>query len=178
MKKNISQKFKKNNSGVSLMETVVYVSLTALLSLMVVQTLLSLGKTFRAVKVTRDIENSALVSLDRMAKEIRLANSVDGGSVFGTTTSPGKLILAYSGVSTTTREFSVDADGILRLVENGADRGGLTSPNVSVKTFWVEQATTTGKTTIRVTLVLEDKIEKTNPAKATFYTAAAMRNLY
>gem|GEM_PF-4967168 len=169
---------RKNTRGVSLMETVVYVSLVALLSVMVVEALLSLGKVFKYVRATRDIENSALVALDRIVKEIRLADAVASGGVFGTTTPTGKLILSYSGATPAIREFSVDGNGALRLFEDGVDGGSLTSGNVLVRTFWLEEATTTERTSIRITLTLEDKIEKTNPRKATFYTAAAMRGRY
>lgn len=166
----------KTNFGMSLMETVVYVSLVALLSVLVVQAIIVLGSSFKAIRATRDLENSALVALDRVSKEIRLADAVGAGGVYDATTSD--VVLTYSGIPATTREFWVDENRVLRLKENGADLGALTSANVSVDTFLVSQATTSSKTSFRVTLTLSDKRDTKNPRSATFYTAAAMRNLY
>lgn len=174
------QKFRwarlKTNFGMSLMETVVYAALIALISILVVQTILALSKTFKAVKETRDIENSGLTALDRIAKEIRSADALGAGNIFNATSS--KISLAYSGISTTTREFYLDGSGAMHLYENSVDQGTITSPNVLVTSFYVEQSTTSTKTALRVTLKLQDKRETNSPRSATFYTAAAMRNLY
>lgn len=158
------------------METVVYTALVALLSVLVVQSILAMSKTFKSVRVSRDLENSALVALDRITREIRLSDSVAPGGIFGTNTS--KLMLAYSSSPAITREFSVTTDKTLNLIENGIDSGPLTSTNVSVTVFRVDQATTSSKTAFRVTLTLQDKRDTVSPKSATFYTAAAMRNLY
>lgn len=158
------------------METVVYVALVALLSVLVVESIIALSKTFKAVRANRDIENSALVALDRMTREIRSADALGAGGIFGTT--PSKLVLSYSGSGVTTREFSVGGDGAVHLFENGSDSGALTGDNILVTAFNIEQATTSTKTALRITLVLKDKRETVNPRSATFYTAAAMRNLY
>lgn len=167
---------RKTTSGASLMETVVYVSLVAFLSILVVQSLMALMNTFKVVRVTRDIENSAITSLDRITREIRQADALSTGGTFGSTTS--KLILVYSGVSTTTREFSVDSNRSLRLVENGVDIGALSSSNTLVTTFRVDLATTSTKTAVRIMLVLKDNRDKINTRTYTFYAAAAMRTLY
>lgn len=165
----------KTRRGVSLAETVVYVALVALLSILVTEVILMLGLSFKNIRATRDIENSALTSLDRITREIRLADALGVGGIFGTTT--GKIVLSYSGIGTTTREFFLDADRILRLKEDSVEVGALTSPNISVTSFFIEQATTSGKTILRITLLLTDKRTQ-NPISATFYTAAVMRSMY
>ena len=166
----------KRARGVSLMETVVYVALVAFISILVVESIIALMRTFREVRAARDIGNSAILALDRIAKEVRLADAVGAGGEFATTSS--KLVLEYSGVSTTTKEFSLDGNGSLRLIVNEADVGALTSPNVLFTNFWVDQATTSTKTAFRITLTIKDKRETSVPRTATFYGAATMRNLY
>ena len=157
------------------METLVYTTLVSLLSVLAVQTIVSLSKVFKEVNAARDIENSAIVALDRIAREIRLSDALGSGSVFGT--SAGKLVLNYSGAGPTTREFSIVGD-VLHLYEDSVDQGELTSPNVAVTVFHLDQATSSGKIAVRITLTLKDKRAAVNPKTATFYSAAAMRGLY
>lgn len=161
--------------GFSLMETVVYVSLVAFISILVVQSIVLLLKTFKEVRLTRDIGSSAIVALDRISKEVRQADALGAGGVFSATTS--KLVLTYSGPPVATKEFSVDVNRTLRLTEDGVDSGALTSPNISVESFWVDQATTSSKMAFRITLIMKDRRVVTSQ-EIPFYSAAAMRNLY
>ena len=166
-------KYSSKNSGISLMETVIYAALVSVLSILVVQAILSLTDAFRAIRITRELSSSGLGALDRLGREIRLADSVNDGSIWNATSS--KLVLDYAG--SITKEFSL-ADGALHLFENSEDSGPLTSANVEVTNFYVEQATTTSKTAIRISLTLIDKRSLINQKTVTFYTAASMRGLY
>ena len=158
------------------MELVVYVTLVAMLTIVVTDAVLSLSRSFRATRVTRALENSGLTSLDRLARGVRLADSVGNGSIFNSTSS--KLVLEYSGAATTTKEFSLDGNQVLRLKENDQDQGPLTSENLTVTSFMLERATTTKSEIIRVTLSLKDRDGGEGAREATFYTAAVTRNTY
>lgn len=165
----------KSTKGISLMETVVYVSLVAFVLVLVAQSVLMLVRTFKEIRSTRDIGNSAIVALDRIAKEVRQADALGTGGVFGTATS--KLVLLYSGPPAITMEFSLDSNRSLRLIEDGIDIGALTSAGVSVESFWIDQATTGTKTAFRFVLILKDK-RNASSGNVTFYGAASMRGLY
>ena len=88
-------KKKINNRGVSLIETVLYITLLLLIMSVIVQTFISMGGVYKNIKLTRELESSGAIVMESMLREIRNAKSVVvGNSVLGT--SPG--ILEISGV--------------------------------------------------------------------------------
>lgn len=117
--------------GFSLLETVFYVSILAVLMLIITESFISMAVSYRRLKVAGQIEVSAAVSLERMVREIRAADSIDALSILNT--SPGKLVLntAAAGGGTQQIEFSLQ-NGKLSLVADGAVVGPLTSAGVAV----------------------------------------------
>ena len=82
----------KNGSGMTLLETVIYISLLAVISVAVVNVFLSETSAWARARAERDSTDAAKLALERITHEIRLASSVDTGqSVLGS--HPGKLVL-------------------------------------------------------------------------------------
>ena len=121
----------KNNKGYSLVELVIYVSLMAIIILVVVNTVLSFTKTYKEVGALRIVEHSGEDAMERMTREIRGATSIDNAnSTLGT--SPGVLTL-ISGPSGATKvtKFYVQ-NYILKMDINGSYYGPLSLSNASV----------------------------------------------
>jgi len=79
--------------GLSLIEIVVYIAILSLLSVVVVGILLSLSGVYAELVITKRMNTSAAAALDRMAREVRSAMSVDtASSTLGA--SPGLLVLS------------------------------------------------------------------------------------
>ena len=86
-------------SGFSLIETVVYVALVAVFSVGVIQVLLSETNAWGRARTERNLNDTAMLVMERLSHEIRLAKSVTTGeSSLGT--HPGVLALqTFSGTS-------------------------------------------------------------------------------
>lgn len=167
--------FSKNNTrGYTLVELVVYIGLVAFLSVLVVDAIASLTGIFREIRATRDIQESSLTLFDTLGRNIRGADAVSDDSIFSATSS--KLILEFKdGIATTTKEFSLGEDGAIHLYTDGVDEGRLTGKYVSVKNFFLVEATTTTTSIVRVTVTLEDARAKTKPRSGTFTSAFGLR---
>lgn len=87
--------FSRGNSpkgGYLLVEMLFYILILTMLLLVIVNILVVLVSSERSIKTSRNIENAAAVSMERMTREIRNATSIDvANSTFGG--SPGVLTL-------------------------------------------------------------------------------------
>ena len=78
--------------GFTFIEIIIYVAVLAVFSILVVDIILVLTESFGRFKTANRINSSAEVALERMVREIRLADDIDvSGSILNV--SPGRLIL-------------------------------------------------------------------------------------
>src|SRR3970040_314989 len=106
----------RHQGGYTMVELVIYAALLAVLSVLVIQALLSLTRTFSEIKASAALRAGAQVGMERMLKEIRFASSVDyAGSALGS--SPGRLALNSTDEAGSARtvEF-LSASGAFALV--------------------------------------------------------------
>jgi competence protein ComGC len=121
----------KLKSGYSLVEMVIYVAIISVISIVIVNMLLSFSQSYRNLTVLRLIEHSGTDSFERMVRDISAANSVDtGNSIFNSNPGVLTLVASYGGNSTTTK-FYVQ-NGILKVDVNGSYFGPLTVSNTSI----------------------------------------------
>ena len=79
------KKQKTKNSGFTLIETLVYISVLVIILVFVVNTVSLITKSYNGLKVSRSINSSATSILERISREIRWSSSIDEGlSVFNT----------------------------------------------------------------------------------------------
>ncbi len=163
---------KNSLTGFSLVEVLVYMAVTVLISLAGVQTYLSLDTVLVRNATERAVNHSATVALERIGREIRSAVSVNTGlSTFDT--SPGELTLVYG---TTTSRFLVSGNALVLNV-NGTDIGPLTSGAVVVENFTVNRYVGTTTELIRVALTLSGNSKAASTTR-TYYTSAVLRGTY
>lgn len=145
---------KKLKSGYSLVEMVIYVSLLTLISVVVIQTILSFSSPYTELMVMRRIEHSGLDAMERMTYSIRRAAVVDtGNSTLGT--SPGILAVTQN-IKTTpiNTKFYVDG-GILKMDVDGVYYGPLTTSNVSVTNISFTEFDSGISTGIRINMTIQ-----------------------
>ncbi len=172
-----------SNKGMGLVETIVYMSILVVLLGILVQSTLLLVTHYRAVRNTRDIEDSAISVLDRIIREARSADDIVVSSAYGSTTlnvSPGTLALISTDVATgqsTTTMFYVSNTKV-RMSQNGIDIGPLTKESVSVLGFTLRQVTTARFKAIKVELSLQ--ADEATPAviSKNFYSTVVVRGSY
>jgi type II secretory pathway pseudopilin PulG len=177
MKKNtISHRVQKNQKGMTLVELIIYMSMLVLLLGAIIQSVLMLSTHYRAVRNTRDLEDSGINVMDRIVREARSATDVlpiAGGS-FATTT----FITTDSvtGLSTTTSFYVVSNK--LHISENGVDLGPLTKESVRVIGFDVKLIQNSNSKAIKIDVsLLSDEATPAIIAK-NFYNTVVIRGSY
>lgn len=164
---------KNKNSGYTLAEMLGYLFALSLISVLVVNSLLTLSKAFISMKTSRAVGTSAVVSFDQMVKEIRSAKSIALSSVLKT--NPGKLVLTMpAGSPTTTVEFSLGNSNSLHKFENGIDQGVLTATGTEVSRLVFRAATTTKSTAVSIEMTIKDSTGRTSTEEK-FFSTATMR---
>lgn len=175
--------FRKNNhtlhktylqqKGFTLLELVIYVSILSLLMITVVTVLISMSQAYTTLKTSKNLNHAAVVSLERITREIRSAKSViEGQSVFDST--PGRLYLQTS-VSTTT-EFYID-EGLLKVDINDVYQGPLTTEDVTINSLVFTFSTTTNSQAVGVSLILESGVGERFRSEH-FYSTVVLRGSY
>ena len=163
---------KENTKGFSLIEMVVYVSILAIVFVVVINTLLIISRSYSSIKVSLDINNSATVSVERIIGEIRKANSVNliqstfdsnpGRLVLNTTDDAGALLIV---------DFYLE-NNTLKLKEGGLFSGDLTS-DVDVTNLVFRRITNETSEAVKI----EMELSNGNKNKV-FYNTAVLRGSY
>lgn len=166
-----------HNTGFSLLEMIIYVTILSAVMVLVVGSMLSLARSYHSLVISRSINNSATIALDRVVREIRFANNVNV-ALSTLTTSPGQLVLNTKDAvgQTTTIDFYVDS-GVLKIREGGIESGSLTKQGLLVTNlvfFRVADAASTEA--IKIELTLEGSSGPRTKQK-TFYTSALLRGI-
>lgn len=172
---------KLEQKGFTLIEVLVYATLLAIISLVVllfVNQLLGVNETTRR---TRESLDNARRSLETIAQEIRHADSIyTPTSVFGT--SPRQLSLATTrdlpdDENLTFVDFYVDA-GSLYLKREGQSDQLLTSEKVKVTNLTFVNNSTGGGDAIRISITIEYKDPTNGPKNAVTLTSTAVLRTY
>ncbi|KKT29538.1 hypothetical protein A3G55_01390 [Candidatus Giovannonibacteria bacterium RIFCSPLOWO2_12_FULL_44_25] len=157
--------------GYTLLEIVVYVSILAVVAVLVVGSILSIYQAFAKTRVERRLALNGDVALETIIRDVRAAESFDAGiSVFGT--NPGVLQINIGG---STEKFSL-SDVVLQ-IQKGGPAENLTSSDVSVTNLIFYATSTDNSKMIRVEFTLEAGSGKFQKTK-NFYGSAVMRGAY
>src|SRR3989338_9911197 len=99
--------------GSSLLETLIYAAILGLVAVLTTGSILAMMKSYTGIKMSRDLNFSASVAMERMANEIRLANNInDAESIFAASTGKLKLNTVDGSGSATAIEFFLSGAGI------------------------------------------------------------------
>lgn len=143
--------------GLTLIEVVIYVAILAVLSVLVINTILLMFSAFTKARVVREISSDGEVALERIVREVRLATSINSGlSTFGTDSSHLALNTVRSPMDSTSvvKEIYVSG-GRLVLQEDSGPLEYLTSPNSVIVSFLVFSILTNRSEAVKITLTLE-----------------------
>jgi len=168
-----------SKKGFSLIEMIVYVAIVALIFIVVMQTVLIISTSWGNARAKRNVINHGGAALERMIREIRLADSVDvSGSTLGT--NPGRLrlntIVSPSDTSATTREFFLSAsttmmaEGVLPDTELTA---GVRVTNLTF--YYIDNGDISEA--VRVEMTVEDGVGRFEQSE-NFYGTAVLRRSY
>jgi len=163
--------------GVSLIETIVYISILIMIVSVIVGALSFTTRSYRRIQSAEIIESTAVISLDRMNREIRDASGIDTTqSVFNT--SPGILMLNTTDendVATTVKFFV--AEGVIRVVEGGVDIGPISRNMARVTTLLFQSITNSQSKAIKIKMTVEVGQGESYLSKS-FYSTVVLRGSY
>lgn len=177
MKKTIAIYGKKSRQkGMSLVELVIYMSILVVLLSTIIQAVLMLSTHYRAVRNTRDLEDSGINVIDRIVREARSASSVVVAGVSASTTATFVTTDSVSGQSTTTRFFIVGDK--LHISENNIDLGPLTKESVKVLGFELAAVQNSNSQALKIGISLLS--DEATPAviSKNFYNTVVIRGSY
>lgn len=163
----ISRKRITMQAGYSLLELVIYIGLFALLSIVLMQSLMSVVRTYAAASRYRTLQTNGEIVMERITRSVRGAQTV-ATSLCGA--SSGTLVTTDSVGSTNAFALS---SGTLTLAVDGGAASPLTTSEVSVTTFTVCPITTPVGSGTKVTLTLATT--DSTPTTASFYTTTMSR---
>jgi len=147
--------------GLTLIETIIYVVIFFIVSVVLVQALFNMSRVFAEVRLSRVVNHSALTALERLTREIRQANSVDeAASVFDV--HPGRLVLDTASFYLTGPTL------MIKEVSSTVDHP-LTSSKTSVSNLVFRLISADTTTAVKVEMTIGDR---------KFYSTAVLRGSY
>ena len=164
--------------GSSLLETLIYAAILGLIAVLTTGSILAMMKSYAGVKMSRDLNFSASVAMERMANEIRLANNIDdAGSIFSA--SPGKLKLDTTDSlgSPVTIEFFLSGAGVF-VQEGVGTPEALTASTTEITSLIFNKITSsTVSKAVKISLTAKAKGSRMERTE-NFYNTAILRGSY
>lgn len=165
----IKNKFKKN-SGFALLETLFYVIFLGILSVVVINSLIIMTKSFRETKRQTEIVQSSHI-MERISREIKQANSISA-------ISSSSLTLNTEDSSGTPKTIQFDlSNGNLRLIDNGAFLGNLNLPSITISNLSFTEITTSSGKGVKVSFSVTSNSDVLSRAYD-FYNTVVLRGSY
>ncbi len=165
------------NKGYSIAEIIIYLAIFTAISIAVINSFIVIVGSFNTTRTYRDLLESGSVSMERISREIRQAQSVNlANSTFGS--NPGVLELNTTDASgnVITISFHI-SNNALNIYQNGVLVGNLLGQNISANSLIFRHIVTTNGEAIKVELTLQDTNSKTNQS-ANFYDTIILRGSY
>ncbi len=163
--------------GFSLLEMLIYISILAVISAVVVGSLIPLARSYRQVVMALAINNSGSAALERMVREVRQATDVGAGSVLNS--SPGTLVL--SSLDSTGNPITITFDvsgGAVRITEGAGTPYALTGSGVAVSSLiFTSQTNATTSKLVGIDLTLTSTVGALTRSTR-FKAGGTLRNSY
>ena len=170
MTHSVRKKDKKKN-GYALLELLFYVAFFVTFSLIVINAMIVMTKSFRETSIQGELAQSGAI-LERISREIKQAYGIDPAS----TADDLKLNTKNDAGANKTVEFLLSGSN-LQLLENSVLIGNLNAPNIIVTGLTFTQITTVKGKAIKIVL----SIRSSNDSSARvqyFYDTVVLRGSY
>lgn len=163
---------KQNNKGLSLIETMIFIGVLTFVFIIIVNFFVLFDKGYAVFKANSRINTSAIISMERITRDIKSANSINTGlSILGA--HPGKLVL-NTGTSTT--EFYID-NSVIKVKRDNVVIGSLTTSNVFIDKLIFLAITGTNSQLIKIEMDIRTNNGTTTKTE-TFLSSTVLRGRY
>lgn len=164
-------------NGYSLMEMLIYLAIFTMLSILVINSLITVMTSFSTTRTNRDLLESGSTAIERISREIRQAKTVDTtNSTLGS--SPGVLQLnSTDGSGNALLVKFMVSSGALNMYTGGTLKDNLLGQNITVNNLVFRRISTTNGEAVKIELTLQDNSSKTTKT-ANFYDTIILRGGY
>lgn len=164
--------------GSTLIEMLVYLAILLVLLAAMINMTLIVSRTYRSLKVSKNIEAAAGVAFERMTREIRGAISINtANSIFDT--NPGVLVLnttdPSSGAAMTVKFYV--RDGKLQIDEQGINIGALTPLNTTITNLVFRHIPVSKSVGVKIEVTIQSSLAEVSAA-GNFYDTAELRRSF
>ena len=160
---------KKTNAGYILLETIFYILLFAILSIAIINAMITMTKSFKETAIQAELMQSGNI-MERISREIRQAYGINLIS-----TSSLKLNTTDSVGTNKTIEFLLSGSDI-RLLENDVFIGNLNTQNITVTGLTFTQVNTVKGTAVKISLTIKSNHDLQNRNES-FYDTVVLRGV-
>lgn len=165
--------YRSKQSGYSLIEAIIYLAIFVVLSCVLIDALVVMGKSYTQTRINRDLVESANTSMERMSRDIRLATGiVVSSSTLGS--SPGVLKI---NMSTSTTEIFQLSSNAVSFTDTSGSSTNLTNSNVSVDSLIFREITTSQGYAIKIEMTLHS-LQSISAKSMTLSDTIALRGTY
>jgi hypothetical protein len=162
-------KIKNYKTGSSLIELVFYIALFAVLSLVVINSMITMTKSFKETSIQVGLMRGADV-MERMSREIRRATSINSIS------SDNLILNTRDGAGVAKTLQFLLSGGNIQLIDNSVLIGNLNTSNTTITALTFSQIVTTEGNAVKVSLTIQSNIDTSR--SETFYNTVVLRENY
>ncbi len=160
----------KNNQGYALLEAVFYVSLFAIFSIAIINSLAVMTKSFKEAAIYRDLAQGGVI-MERISREVKNSKSI--AAITGTNL---KINTVDHDGANKTVEFSRSGSA-LRFLENDVFTDNLNSPNTLISSVSFTQINTNMGTAVKIFVSVSSERDPAGRT-ADFYDTVVLRGDY
>jgi len=139
-----------NKKGFSIVEIMVYLAIFTALSILVINSFIVVLSSFNTTNMNRKLLESGIVSMERISREIRQAESVDASS-----TQTMLVLNSHDDSGTDMIIKFIEEDGRLDLYKNDILQGNLLGQNLSITDLIFNRITTTVSQAVKIKITLQ-----------------------
>jgi hypothetical protein len=160
-----------SEGGYSMMELVVYIALFVLISVVLINALTTVMRTYASAVRYRTVQNNGNLVMERITRELREGKSATTSAC---ATTPGTVSIASIDAASVahTNTFSV-ANGTVQLTTDGGAATNLSTSEVTVTSLTFCPITLAAGSAVKTTLVLTTT--GNTPYSTTFYSTIVLR---
>ena len=159
----------KRNKGESIIETLFYIALFVILSIVIINAIMVMMKSFKQTAYERELTQSGEI-METISRDIKGAYSISN------TSTSTDLILNMNSSGTQTIEFNFTAPNIV-FKQNGTTTGNLNAPDISVSNLSFTKISTIQSNAVKVVFSVKPNEYPHNDVE-TFYDTAVLRGGY
>lgn len=156
------------------MEMLVYIAMLVALLAVMVQMTVTISKTHRSTKVSKNIESAAVSAMERITRDTRNAIRIDMATST-LSSNPGAVGLVFTGTPSAVRFYSLN--NRIYINEDSVNIGALTPEGVTVTNLVFRKISSGTLEALKVEMTIQGTLGDVTRTK-NFYSTVVLRGTY